>query len=144
VSVVALRLRWALALSMGINLSLLAFGGARWLHRGEAREHAGLHEHSARGGLGPLLGPPSPELRGQHQALSEARRNVGLALEAEPFDVQKLTAALATLRSTTSRSQELLHQKLVERAGQMPAAERSRLARSRFVRELPPVPPDRP
>jgi len=140
VSVVVRRLGWLLALSMGLNLFLLAYGGARWLRRPDAYgAHEGRAGHHGRG-LGPLLGPPTPELRGQHRALSEARRSVGLSLEAEPFDAQKLSDALATLRATTSRGQELLHQRLIERASQMPAEERAKLAQSRFVRELRPAP----
>jgi uncharacterized membrane protein len=140
VSAVVKRLGWLLALSMGLNLFLLAYGGARWLRRPDAYGvHEGRAGHHGRG-LGPLLGPPTPELRGQHRALLEARRNVGLSLEAEPFDAQKLGAALATLRTTTSQGQQLLHQKLVERASQMPHDERAKLAKSRFERELPPAP----
>lgn len=138
-SVAGKRLGVLLALSLGLNLFLLAYGGARWLRRPDTSAlHAGRGEHHGRG-LGPLLGPPSPELRGQHRALSEARRNVGLALEAEPFDPEKLSLALAALRSSTSRSQEMLHQKLIERAAQLPPDARAKLAKSRFVRELPPV-----
>jgi len=140
VSVVGRRLGMLLALSIGLNLFLLAYGGARWLRRPDP---SGVHESRAERhgrGLGPLLGPPTPELRGQHRALSEARRNVGLALEAEPFDPEKLRLALSALRSTTSRGQEMLHQKLIERAAQLSPDERAKLAKSRFVRELPPVP----
>jgi len=142
VSVLAKRLSWLLALSMGLNLFFIAYGGARWLRRPEARG-AELHARDGRGehrgrGLGPLLGPPTPLLRDQHRALSEARRSVGVALQAEPFDAEKLRAALTALRSKTSEGQELLHQKLVERASQMSVSERTELAKGRFVRELPP------
>jgi len=135
------RLRWALALSIGLNLFLLAYGVTRW-----ARGHAAYDptsmpgQHAERGprgrGLGRLLGPPTPELREQHRALSEARRAVGSALEAQPYDAQRLEQALAALRQTTGRGQELLHQKLVVRAGELSAEERSKLAKSRFVREF--------
>jgi uncharacterized membrane protein len=143
VSVLAKRLSWLLALSMGLNLFFIAYGGARWLrrsdtHGAEVRGHEGRGEHRGRG-LGPLLGPPTPELRDQHRALSEARRAVGLALQAEPFDAEKLTIALSALRATTNRGQDLLHQKLVERASQMSVSQRTELAKTRFVRE-PPAP----
>lgn len=141
-SVLAKRLSWLLALSLGLNLFFIAYGGARWLRR-PAAHGAEVHAHEGRGerrgrGLGPLLGPPTPELRDQHRALSEARRAVGVALQAEPFDANKLTSALTALRTTTSRGQDLLHQKLVERASQMSVSERTELAKSRFVREVPP------
>ena len=140
-SVLAKRLSWLLALSMGLNLFFIAYGGARWLrcsdaHGVEVHAHEGRSEHRGRG-LGTLLGPPTPELRDQHRALSEARRAVGVALQAEPFDAGTLRTALTALRTTTSRGQELLHQKLVERASQMSVSQRTELAKSRFVRELP-------
>jgi uncharacterized membrane protein len=142
VNVLAKRSSWLLALSLGLNLFLIAYGGARWLRRPEAHAargaEMGRHEgREHRGhGLGPWLGPPTPELRAQHQALSAARHGVGAALSADPFDAEKLRSALATLRSTTSRGQELVHQKLVERASQMTASERAELAKGRFLREL--------
>jgi uncharacterized membrane protein len=144
VSGLAKRLSWLLALSLGLNLFLIAYGGARWLRRPDARAaHGELHAHSGmgehRGRLGPLLGPPTPVLREQHQALGEARRAVGAALQAEPFDAEALRTALAVLRTKTSQGQELLHQKLVERASQMSVSERTELARSRFVREARPT-----
>lgn len=143
-SVLAKRLSWLLALSMGLNLFFIAYGASRWLRRPDMHGAAahpvdGRGEHRGRG-FGRLLGAPSPALRDQHRALSDARRGVGVALLAEPFDAQKLSSALDTLRTTTSRGQELLHQKLVERASQMTVSERTELAKSRFVREAP-VPP---
>lgn len=119
------RLSWALALSIGLNLFLVGFGVARaW------RTHA--HHRPA---LMRALGPPTPELRAQHQALRTARQHVGEALEAEPFDAERVEQALATLRETASHSQELLHQRLVERAAKMPPAERRKLADQRFAIE---------
>jgi uncharacterized membrane protein len=142
VSLVTKRLSWALALSLLLNLFLLAYGVTRWA-RGSAAYDApqpGVHHeggrHLGERGLGRLLGPPTPELRGQHRALRDARRAVGDALKAEPYDRVRLEQALTRLRETTGSSQVLLHQKLLERAGELSADERDKLAKSRFVREF--------
>ncbi len=130
-SSLATRLSWALALSLGLNLFLLGMGAARWFHpHAPYAEHRGPH-----GRPGRFLGPPTPELRAQHDALREARARVGMALEAEPFDAKALSEALAALRSVTGRSQELLHAHLLERAPELSPSDRRALAESRFLRE---------
>jgi uncharacterized membrane protein len=119
------RLSWALALSVGLNLFLVGFGVARAL-----RAHG---EH--RPGLMHVLGPPTPALRAQHQELKAARRQVGEALQAEPFERARAEQALAALRKTAARSRELLHQRLLERAAQMSPEQRHKLAALRFAGE---------
>jgi hypothetical protein len=119
------RLSWALALSIGLNLFLVGFGVARaWRAHGDHRP-----------GLMRVLGPPTPALRAQHQELNAARRQVGEALEAEPFDRGRAERALTELRKTAGRSQELLHQRLLERAAQMTPEQRHKLAAVRFSGE---------
>jgi uncharacterized membrane protein len=119
------RLSWALALSVGLNLFLVGFGVARaWRAHGEHRP-----------GLMHALGPPTPALRAQHQQLTAARRQVGEALRAEPFDRARAEHALAELRSTAGHSQELLHRRLLERAEQMSPEQRHKLAAIRFSGE---------
>ena len=91
-STVIKRLSWALALSVGVNLFLLGFGATRaW------RMHAPHAEHG-RPGLMRMLGPPTPELRAQHDQLTAARKRVGAALEAEPYDRARAARALEELR----------------------------------------------
>lgn len=119
------RLSWALALSIGLNLFLVGFGAARaWRARPEHRP-----------GLMHALGPPTPALRAQHDELVAARRRVGEALEAEPFDRKQAEQALAELREIAARSQGALHEHLVDRAAKMTPAERHRLAGTRFAGE---------
>ena len=134
-SSVTKRLSWGLALSLALNLFLLGFGSARWLrhdaHGAEGRGPGHPHRELPR-----LLGPPTPELRAQHRTLHEARREVGEVLAREPYQRAELEAALLRLRQTTARSQELLHQHLIERASALSPEERRAFARKRFVREL--------
>ncbi|HEY6876396.1 MAG TPA: periplasmic heavy metal sensor [Polyangiales bacterium] len=121
------RLSWALAISIGLNLFLLGFGAARaW------RGHGGP---AHRPGLMRMLGPPSPELRAQHHELEAARKRVAEAFAAEPYDRTRAEHALADLRARVTRSQELLHQHLLERADTLPPEERRRLAGQRFAPE---------
>lgn len=131
-SSVAKRLSWALALSLGLNLFLLGLGSARWLHRRASYADEAMHHD--RPHLPRFLGPPTPELREQHEALRAARRKVGSALEAEPYDPRALSEALVELRAITSRGQELLHAHLLAHAAKLSAAERRALAESRFLR----------
>jgi uncharacterized membrane protein len=139
VSTVTKRLSWALALSIGLNLFLLGFGGSRWL-----RARSGHHASSV-GANGPgrghgaprWMGTPSPALREQHRSLIEARRAVGSALEHEPYEATQLERALTDLRSNTAKSQLLLHERLLERAPALSPEERRELANSRFLRALP-------
>ncbi len=116
------RLSWALALSVGLNLFLVGFGAARaWRARPNHRP-ALMH----------LLGPPTPDLRAQHEQLNDARRKVGDALEAEPYERDRTEKALRELRGTAARGQELLHQHLLERADRMSPEQRRKLATQRF------------
>jgi uncharacterized membrane protein len=120
------RLSWVLALSIGLNLCLVGFGVARgW------RAHPAHH----RPGLMHVLGPPTPALRAQHEELTAARRRVGEALQAEPYDRARAEQALAALRTSAARGQELLHQRLLERAAQMSPEQRRKLADLRFAGE---------
>jgi uncharacterized membrane protein len=136
------RLSWALALSLGLNLFLLGFGSARWLRHEprevrDSRELVVAEPRSGRGHgrLAHLLGPPTPELRAQHDTLREARQRVGAALAAEPYDKVALTTALSELRAVTGQSQAMLHARLLERVGTLSLEERRALSNSRFLRE---------
>jgi len=124
------RLRWALALSVLLNLFLLGFGASRWMQRRE------MHGHHPRGDRGAFLKlvPPTPELRAQHRLLLDARRDVGQALRAEPYDAKALDSALTSLRATTAKSQDLLHARLLDQAGKLTAKQRAELANGRFLR----------
>ena len=75
--------------------------------------------------------PLMAELRNLHQA----RRGVARALSAEPFDRPAMEAAFAQVRTTTDRSQVLLHQALVAAIETMPADARQAWAESWRSRE---------
>lgn len=135
------RLSWALALSIGLNLFLLGFGGARWwrMQRPHEAPHAEPHDgpHGRGHAVWRRLVPPTPELRAQHRTLSDARQAVRDALTAEPYDGAQLERTLGALRATTSKSQELLHERLVQEAAKLTPEQRRELANSRFVRGGP-------
>jgi uncharacterized membrane protein len=132
VSSVTKRLRWALALSIGLNLFLIGFGSSRWWR---ARSpHGAWAGPGGEHGLARLLGPSMGELREQHRALVDARRAVGAALQADPYDAKQLELALSTLRATTTHSQQALHDRLLKRAPTLTVEERREFAKSRFVR----------
>jgi len=130
VSTVIKRLSWALALSVGLNLFLLGFGATRAWRMHDA------HAQHGRPGLMRMLGPPTPALRAQHDALNAARKRVGVALDAEPYERAQAERALAELRVSATRGQELLHQRLLERADKLSPAERHQLAAQRFAAGL--------
>lgn len=160
------RRRWWLAVSLTLNLFLLAvvIGGA-------------LRPIGPWGGVGPWGGPDGgPDrswgsemrslrhmptehrevmraiftahreaLRAEGRALHAARRAVHTALAADPFEPAVLEAAFADLRDATDSGQIALHGVLVELAGQLPAEARAGLARlaesGRFAHDRPGGPP---
>ena len=125
------RLRWALALSLALNVFLLGFASARWLQR---RSHWSADARHKEHPMRRLLGPATPELRAQRGELRAARREVGDALEAEPFDRERMARALAKLREETSEGQRKLHERLLERAATLSLEQRRQFAESRFFR----------
>ncbi len=67
----------------------------------------------------------------------EARAAVRRVVLDEAFDAQALRAALAQVRAVGDRYEELLHENLVEVAGQLPAEERAALVRAALDRAGP-------
>lgn len=126
------RLSWMLALSLGLNVFLLGFESARWLQR---RAHSSADAHREPHSMRRLLGPPTPELRTQRGELRAARQQVGAALEADPFDRERMANALAKLRETTGEGQRKLHEHLLARVATLPLEQRRQFARSRFFRD---------
>jgi uncharacterized membrane protein len=130
------RLSWALALSLGLNVFLLGFSASRFARGG--REH--MHEGPPRGAMRRVLGEPTPELMAHRGDLREARRAVAEALETEPLDRARLKSALDRLRTETSEGQAALHERLLERASELPIEQRRELAQSRLLRGKPSPP----
>lgn len=135
----------ALAVSLALNVFLAGFLAAQALRPSEGRP-------SAAGPMlfraGEALGDPGhpairevmrahrQELRAHRRAIREARREVHESMVAEPFDQERLSAALASLRAETTSSQVLLHRALVQLATSMTPEQRARL--SKLSEEPPP------
>lgn len=126
------RLSWALALSLGLNVFLLGHESSRWFHQQRAEE---VHGGRPRGPMHRMFGEPSPALLSHRSELRAARRAVAEALESDPLDRERLKSALARLREETSEGQAALHERLIERAGELPLEQRRELAQSRLLRE---------
>jgi Spy/CpxP family protein refolding chaperone len=142
--VTATRKPWliALVISVTLNLFLLGFGSARWLHARAHRDDSpgsfaphGPPRH--RGMFGPgshllrdALEPRREALRLQREQLRDARRALREALLAEPFDRAALQQALARLREATARSQHMMHDAVLETAPGLTREQRAELARS--------------
>lgn len=131
------RLSWALALSLGLNVFLIGFATSRFV-RGERRDR--MHEGPPRGAMRRVLGEPTPALMAHRGELRAARVAVAEALETEPLDRARLKSALDRLRMETSEGQAALHERLLERASELPLEQRRELAKSRLLRGEPKAP----
>lgn len=144
----AKRLAIALACSLAVNLFLAGFFATRAMHGG--RHHGRGHHGHFMGPHGLAGGDPAVrqavrgamqrrdgELRAHGEQLHRARAAVGAAFRAEPFDAQALQRALSDLRVQSSRSQELMHESLIEIAPRLTSEQRARLAERALEREGP-------
>jgi Spy/CpxP family protein refolding chaperone len=68
--------------------------------------------------------------RAQRAQLREAQRAVHAALTAQPYDAQALAGALEGLRTSTTQSQKLMHDVLLELAGTLAPEQRHQLLRN--------------
>jgi Spy/CpxP family protein refolding chaperone len=135
----------ALAVSVALNLFGLGFVVARGLrHRDQLAMHgpgmrppAGMDfgpRHMMRGlrDLGPagqqMMDARREAMRAHHRALRDAQDAVNKALTAEPFDPNKLNAALAELRARQAAAAQAAHGALVDLAGKLDADQRRALA----------------
>ncbi len=130
-----------LIVSLAVNLFLIAFGVTRLIRMAERRPppHAAFR-------LGRVLGKgASPEVRRvmrehmegarpHRRALREARGEVRDALEAEPFDPQRLESALADLRERSQNVQKAMHEGLSAVAKDLDPQQRRRLANENLGR----------
>lgn len=90
-------------------------------------------------------------MRTRVRAMRGAQRDAERALSANPYDGERATAALRTLRQRTEELQAEIHAALAEVAKDMPQDERARLGRTIFLSTfygmplaaLPPPPPHR-
>jgi uncharacterized membrane protein len=134
------KLSWALAASLALNLFGLGYLAARSLRHHRPPHHARFEGTEPGRPARHLFGPHIKELRTHHRHLKEARKQVAEALAAEPYDRTALDSALTRLRDVTAEGQRKLHQVLLDRAQELPLAERKKLAHGRFFRKLAPGP----
>lgn len=136
----------ALAVSVALNLFGLGFVVARGLrHRDQLAMMHGPGMHPPPGmDFGPRrmmhgmreLGPVGQQMmdarreamREHHRALRDAQDAVNKALTAEPFDPNKLNAALGDLRARQAAAAQAAHGALVDLAGKLDANQRRALA----------------
>lgn len=128
------RLIIALAISGALNLLCVGLFVGSAIHHSRMRAARAHFEPGARAGrferrggegaregrqkppFGGILAAHRDELVQRRRAVVDARRAVERTLEQEPFDPAALDRSLATLRSETTTSQELVHKTLAEAA----------------------------
>lgn len=114
-----------LVASLCANLAIVGMFAGHWLRGRDTPKMAddrlmNVLPDEVRPGIHQAMKSRNPAAREQIDALRAARRAVGDAFRARPFDAQAATDALAALRGETTRGQELLHKTIVE---QMAAAQ---------------------
>jgi uncharacterized membrane protein len=153
------KLEIALAISLALNLFFVGFAVGRRSglfhgHHGPRHAHGrALVQHGERPpGPGMDLGPSGflrrvgigdagpevarvlearrDELRAQRGAVRRARAAVAGPLNAEPFDAEKLAAALEALRTESADAQARMHATLVEVARTLSPEQRRRMAQA--------------
>lgn len=140
-----------LFLSLALNLFLGGMLTVGWITRrafepargGPGPSEMLFHAGEALGGgqhprLRSVIDPRKPALVGHRRAIRSARTEVVQALEAEPFDRQRLSRGLAALRRETASSQAILHESLVELAQGMNVEQRRRMATLAIAKERGP------
>ncbi len=139
--------RWLaiiLGVSVALNLFCVGLYGARVLQHRDP--HVGRPEFGPTGG-GPrrVRQRPRPfdwmtdaertELRPHRRDLRVSRGAAEEALRAEPFDLERLRAALGGLRRETDGIQATVHEFMLRRVGSMSPEERRRLADAQWGEE---------
>jgi uncharacterized membrane protein len=136
--------RWLLLASLALNLTLLvALGVARVVSppghhgggpRGESSRfpapwalRAGLSEER-RADIEPILRQHREPVRDAVRATRNARREVNVALRAEPFDPVAFDHALARLRMHDAATAAAVHAMLVETVAELTVEERAVVA----------------
>jgi uncharacterized membrane protein len=135
--------RWALLLSLAINVALiavLAWQHAPWRERGGYGRHAAiphlLDVRALRGALTPeresilrpVLEAHRENIRGRLGDLFRARRALRETIAAEPFDAAALEAAFAQLRAADAATASEAHAMLVEVLAAATPEERKKMA----------------
>ncbi len=145
------RLSLALAISAGLNCFFIGYGitmrhklhGMRdgpMAHGLELGPH-GLLQRVGLADVGPeieqLVKGQRAALRAQRDAVVAARAHVTDALEAEPFDTQRFSGALAELRTQSAQMQAQMHSAFVQVAQKLTLEQRKHVARSPWFLRAP-------
>lgn len=127
------RPRWlygALVVSLAANLVMLGgAAGAFWHHRHERREH-GLTgfvnelQPDRQGPLREFLKGERAKLKPIREEIRSGWRETNELLGAEPFDKEKLKAAMGRMNEAESRMRAAIAESLVETAAKMTPQER--------------------
>jgi uncharacterized membrane protein len=81
------------------------------------------------GPIAEILSERPQQLAERQKAVGDARRAARDALTAEPYDKEKLTGALLTLRDETAKTQAVLHGALIDAAAKADKEGREGMAR---------------
>lgn len=140
------RLRWALAVSVALNLLLggLIVGAAArdagwrggWLSDGPRARWSAPDERvsSLRGQARDALGARAPALEARRSDLRAAWRAVRDAAQADPLDRARLDAALAALRAAEAALAVERHAAFATLAASMPPERRAKMLREMGAR----------
>jgi uncharacterized membrane protein len=132
---------------LGVSLAInLFFGGliaGRLMSHRERPHHVGIEDELGprgflkRSGLreaGPevkqILRARREELKGNMRSLAQAREQVRVALENEPYDAEAAAAAFARSREVSGQMQADMHNALLEVSSKLTPAQRKRMAAS--------------
>jgi uncharacterized membrane protein len=135
-----------LAASLALNLFLLGAWSARyWLRRdfnalgGPLNAHAFLRRSGideSKPGVAAIVRAQRATVRKHMHELAEARAQVREALASEPFDAQKLEAALELVRQRTSDMQRDMHAAVSGIASAVDAEHRHKMADAMWLRPM--------
>lgn len=132
---------------LGVSLAInLFFGGliaGRLMSHRERPQHDGFEDDLGprgflkRSGLreaGPevkqILRGRREKLKGSMRSLAQAREQVRVVLEAEPYDAEAAAAAFARTRDMTGQMQADMHKALLDVSNKLTPAQRKRMAES--------------
>ena len=93
----------------------------------------GQMSEPARQRLTAIMEARGDAMRTRVRAMRGAQREAERALSADPYDAERATTALRTLRQRTEELQAEIHAALAEVARDMPQVERARLGRTIFL-----------
>lgn len=122
----------------GLGLAVGRFGALRQHSRSDEVDPRAFLRHSGLREAGPevkqILKARREEVKARMRTLAQAREQVRVALEAEPYDPAAVERAFAQTRELTGQMQADLHNALLEVSGKLSPAQRKRMADSLWSR----------